>query len=157
MWPTVKYGHIRISTNITQLKPISHALCAHLNELEELSNYSSPEVLRKLAPDVTEEIAKAVSERWPTKPFDNMMEIILTDIRDKCAAAQGEVKLLETIFRSVPVAVFTQHMYDHQQSFRRPRRQAAIIGMAVGLLFGAFNVYELYELSSEVGALNRNQ
>ena len=43
MWPTVNYDHIRDSTNISQLRQVSNALCLHLDELEELAKYSSPQ------------------------------------------------------------------------------------------------------------------
>ena len=96
LWPSVNYGHIRTTTNLTRLRQITNALCARTNELEELVNYTSPSIIRKLAPDISDEIAQAAAANWPTRTFKIMMLVALSEIQSKCESAQNEMNLDHT-------------------------------------------------------------
>ena len=56
LWPSVNYGHIRATTNVTRLRQLANGLCARTNELEELINYTSPNTLDKLAPGIPDKL-----------------------------------------------------------------------------------------------------
>lgn len=156
LWPSVNYGHIRATTNVTRLRQLANGLRARTNELEELINYTAPNVLDKLAPGIPDKLLEGGI--WPSPPFKMMMRVAVSEIQSKCISAQNDVELLETIFRSIPVGHTTQHQQDHEPNFRRPRRQIAILaGVAIGLLFAGFSIGELFELSSRVSAIESNQ
>lgn len=68
------------------------------------------------------------------------------DMEVRCTRANGIKELVRQLFAARPISSESRDAYDKR-----------FIAEAISLLFSGYSVYETWELSSEVGAINTNQ
>ena len=156
LYPTLNYGHVRVTSDIGEIINASKQICAIVEENEQLANYTQSSIMSQIPQELRNELTRenAVSNKYPSAPFSKFTYVINTNLRSKCEAAKDQVALVEEIFRSVLIASATQDTVSNRP---RNRRQLAIGMAALSLLFSGYTIWEIQRLSSEVNALKFNQ
>ena len=158
LFPTINFGHLRITTNLTQMEEAGNATCSLAAIFATFANYTNDTTLRTMISASTAAAFRAAERnlttkgKYPSRPFKAAMKAIVTGLEGLCEKSTAEVALVREIFRSVPVASTTIH---------RDKRQALLVGGAIGfglsLLFSGYSMVEVFRLSSEVSAVTENQ
>ena len=145
LYPTLNFAHIRVSANLSELQATTHRVCSTGTLFKGLSNYTSPGILRNINPLAANAFSSAEAGRYPTKSFTSVMRAMVSSIESKCHEGEVSIGLVQQIFRSVPIASSTRDTIND-------RSKKQILG-AISLLFSAYNLYEIQQLSSEVDHL----
>ena len=150
LYPTLKFAHIRVSANLTELQSVSVEICQSARLFAKLSNYTNAEVLDNINPSITEAFKSAEDgNRFPSKSFSSIMRAMVNGLDSKCRESEVSMGLVQQIFRSVPIASSTLDTLHE-----RNKRQGLSI---ISLLFSIYNQAEIQKLSSEVDNLRQNQ
>lgn len=149
LYPTLNFAHIRVSANLSELQTTASRICNTATLFKGLPNYTSPGILRNINPSAADAFLSAEAGRYPTKTFTSVIRAMVSSMESKCHEGEVSLGLVQQIFRSVPIASSTRDT-THE------RRKKQILG-AISLLFSAYNLYEIQQLSSEVDHLTQNQ
>lgn len=152
LYPTSNFGHMRITANLSELQEAAHRICNTARLFKGLTNYTEPSILRSISTQaanafIAAEQVMSTNGRYPTKPFSSLTKAMVNTVESKCHDGEVGMGLVQQIFRLVPIESATRDtLYGKRQ----------ILG-AISLLFSAYTLYEVQQLSSEVNSLKQNQ
>lgn len=172
MFPTLKYGHIRTTINITAMQAARDAICDLRTQAYFMINYILNAKNQKEANltigwtkttgdiEINLSVLKAIkreiqrNKRIPTAGFADRVQIYKEELCRACDLAEQDMILIRELFLPRGVTETINHL--HSQGSNRPKRQV-LVGIGISILTGIFSAAKVFQMSSEVAAVKQNQ
>lgn len=147
LFPSLNFSHVRTNIDMSIFPNITQQICNTGMIFKQFVDWTSNDTLDHLHANIRSKFNNAsYGEKYPSRPYQLQMRTMVRDMEMRCTKTNGIKELVRQLFAAKPISSELRDVYDKR-----------FIAEAISLLFSGYNLYEKFELSSEVTALDSNQ